>query len=192
MSYCASKSVQPFGFCRYISSWKSRYLKLCLKKHGENFKIFFHFEVPWLRTPWTECIQKVLGTTTFTPEHVCEISLRLLHIFEKLWHEERIALDREEAKKKENKFDSLLLVKVKLNNWWPRSGLPGSLKVKLIALSDSRSIGYYKCTSVTIALSRTESLFFPADDLDLNCQGHQRSNWSCHSNRDLWVPISVA
>ena len=32
--------------------------------------------------------------------------------------------------------------------------------VELIALSDSRSIGYYKCSSVTIALSRTETLFF--------------------------------
>ena len=52
------------------------------------------------------------------------------------------------------------LVKVKLKNWWSRSGLSGSLKVKLTALSDSRSISYYKCFSVTIALSRTESLFF--------------------------------
>ena len=61
---------------------------------------FFHFEVPQHRTPWTEWTQKVLGTTTFTPEHVCEISFRLLNIFEKLWLEERIALDREEEKKK--------------------------------------------------------------------------------------------
>ena len=46
ISYCASKSVWPFGFCRYISSWKSRCLRLCLKKHGEILKIFVHFEVP--------------------------------------------------------------------------------------------------------------------------------------------------
>ena len=57
---------------------------------------FFHFEVPWLRNPWTEWTQKVLGTTTFTLKHVCKISFRLLNTFEKLWHEERIALDREE------------------------------------------------------------------------------------------------
>ena len=41
----------------------------------------------------------MLGTTTFTPEHVCEISFRLLNVFEKLWLEERIALDREEKEK---------------------------------------------------------------------------------------------
>ena len=64
---------------------------------------FFHFEVPQHRTPWNEWTQKVLGTSTFTPEHVCEISFRLLNIFEKLWHEERIALDREEEKQKKNK-----------------------------------------------------------------------------------------
>ena len=77
----------------------------------------------------------------------------------------------------------------KLNNWWPWSGLSGSLKVKLIALSDSRSIGYYyKSTSVTISHRKP---VFSADDLDLTVQGHQRSNWSRHSNRDLWLPISV-
>ena len=103
MSYWASKSVQPFGFCRYISSWKSRCLKLCLKKHGENLKIFFHFEVPQLRHPSTEWTQKVLGTTTFTSDHVCKISFRLLNIFEKLCHGERIALDREEEKTKKKK-----------------------------------------------------------------------------------------
>ena len=103
MSYCASKSVQPFGFCRYISSWKSRCLKLCLKKHGENLKIFFHFEVPQLRHPSTEWTQKVLGTTISTSDHVCKISFRLLNIFEKLWHGERIALDREEEKQKKTK-----------------------------------------------------------------------------------------
>jgi len=43
----------------------------------------------------------VLGTTTFTPENVCRISFRLLNIFEKLWHEERIALDREEEEEEE-------------------------------------------------------------------------------------------
>ena len=62
---------------------------------------FFHFEVPQHQTPWTEWTQKVLDTTTFTPEHVCEISFRLLNIFEKLWHKERIALDREEEKQKQ-------------------------------------------------------------------------------------------
>ena len=51
ISYCASKSVQPFGFCRYISSWKSRCLKLCLKKHGENFKIFFSLWGPLTPNP---------------------------------------------------------------------------------------------------------------------------------------------
>jgi len=45
----------------------------------------------------------VLGTTTFTPEHVCKISFRLLNIFEKLWHGERIALDREEEEKQKQK-----------------------------------------------------------------------------------------
>ena len=61
---------------------------------------FFHFEVPQHRTLRTEWTQKVFGTSTLTPEHVCEISLRLRHIFEKLWHEERIVLDREEEKEK--------------------------------------------------------------------------------------------
>ena len=103
MSYWASKSVQPFGFCRYISSWKSRCLKLCLKKHGENLKIFFHFEVPQLRHPSTEWTRKVLGTTTFTSDHVCKISFRLLNIFEKICRGERIALDREEEKQKKTK-----------------------------------------------------------------------------------------
>ena len=64
---------------------------------------FFNFEVHQHRTPWTEWTQKVLGTTTFTPEHVCEISFRLLNIFEKLWLEERIALDREEEEKQKQK-----------------------------------------------------------------------------------------
>ena len=53
----------------------------------------------------------MLGTTTFTPEHVCKISFRLLNIFEKLWHGERTALDREEEEK-QNKFNPLLLVTV--------------------------------------------------------------------------------
>ena len=59
---------------------------------------FVNFEDPWLRNPFTEWTQKVLGTTTFTPEYVCEISFRLLNIFEKLWHGEHIALEREEEK----------------------------------------------------------------------------------------------
>ena len=66
---------------------------------------FFHFEVLWLRNPWTEWAQKVLGTTIFTPEHVCKISFRLLNIFENLGHEERIALDREEEEKKQKKSE---------------------------------------------------------------------------------------
>ena len=70
---------------------------------GENLKILFHFEVPQLRHPSTEWTQKVLGTTTFTPEHVRQISFRLLNIFEKLWHEERIAIDREEEEEEEEK-----------------------------------------------------------------------------------------
>jgi hypothetical protein len=41
----------------------------------------------------------VLGTTTFTPEHVCKISFQLLKIFEELCPGERIALNREEEKK---------------------------------------------------------------------------------------------
>ena len=45
----------------------------------------------------------MLGTTTFTPEHVCEIWFRLLNIFEKLWRGERIALDREEEEKEKQK-----------------------------------------------------------------------------------------
>ena len=45
----------------------------------------------------------MLGTTTFTPEHVYKISFRLLNIFEKLWHEERIALDREKEEEKQKK-----------------------------------------------------------------------------------------
>ena len=53
----------------------------------------------------------MLRSTTFTPEHVCEISFRLLNIFEKLWFGERIALDREEEEKqKENKLNLLLHV----------------------------------------------------------------------------------
>ena len=62
---------------------------------------FFQFEVPQLRIPWTEWTQKVPETTTFTPEHVCEISFRLLNIFEELCCGERIALDREEEEKKQ-------------------------------------------------------------------------------------------
>ena len=58
---------------------------------------FVNFEVLYLQNPWTEWTKIVLGTTT--PEHVCEISLRLLNIFEKLWLGERIALDREEKEK---------------------------------------------------------------------------------------------
>ena len=65
---------------------------------------FFHFEVPWLRNPLTEWTQKALGTTTFTPEHVCEISFWSLNIFEKLYHGERIALDREEEEKQTKKL----------------------------------------------------------------------------------------
>ena len=45
----------------------------------------------------------MLGTTIFTPEHVSEVSFRLLNIFEKLRHEDRIALDREEEEKKTKK-----------------------------------------------------------------------------------------
>jgi hypothetical protein len=45
----------------------------------------------------------VLGTTTFTSEHVCKISFQLLNIFEKLCRGERIALDREEEEKKKKK-----------------------------------------------------------------------------------------
>ena len=48
----------------------------------------------------------MLGTTTFTPEHVCKISFRLLNIFEKLWHEERIALDREEEEEEKKQAES--------------------------------------------------------------------------------------
>ena len=43
----------------------------------------------------------VLRSTTFTPEHVCEISFRLLNILEKLWLGERIALDWEEEEEEE-------------------------------------------------------------------------------------------
>ena len=46
----------------------------------------------------------MLGTTTLTPEHVCKISFRLLNIFEKLWHGERIALDREEEEEKQVEY----------------------------------------------------------------------------------------
>ena len=60
---------------------------------------FVNSEVPQLQNPWTEWTQKVLDTTTFTPEYVCKISFRLLNIFEKLWQEDRIALEREEEKK---------------------------------------------------------------------------------------------
>ena len=56
---------------------------------------------PNTRTPGPNKPQKVLGTTTFTPEHVCKISFRLHNIFEKLWREERIALDSEEEEKLE-------------------------------------------------------------------------------------------
>ena len=54
---------------------------------------------------------------------------------------------------------------------WPWSGLLRSPKVKLIMPSDSRHIIFYTCSIVTIALSRTESMF-SADDLDLVFQGH--------------------
>ena len=40
-----------FGFCRYISSWKFRCLKLCLKKHGGKSQNIFHFESPNSDTP---------------------------------------------------------------------------------------------------------------------------------------------
>ena len=52
----------------------------------------------------------MLGTTTFTLEHVWKISFQLLNIFEKLCLEERIAFDREEEEEKKNKFYTLLLV----------------------------------------------------------------------------------
>ena len=45
----------------------------------------------------------MLGTTSFTPEHVCKISFRLLNNFEKLCRGERIALDREEEEEEEEK-----------------------------------------------------------------------------------------
>ena len=45
----------------------------------------------------------MLGTTTFTLEHVCKISFQLLKIFEELCLGERIALDREEEEKQKNK-----------------------------------------------------------------------------------------
>ena len=43
---------------------------------------------------------------------------------------------------------------------WPWSGFPRSPKVKLIIPSDSRHIISYTCVIVTLALSRTETLFF--------------------------------
>ena len=58
----------------------------------------------------------MLGTTTFTPEHVCKISFQLLNIFEKLCRGERIALNREEEEKKQNKFNILLLVSNSLSS----------------------------------------------------------------------------
>ena len=83
---------------------------------------FSHFEVPQNRTPWTECTQKVLGTTTFTLEYVCEMWFRLLNIFEKLWQEERIALDREEEEKQKKEvriiiWKAMFGVKYLENQW---------------------------------------------------------------------------
>ena len=86
---------------------------------------FFHFEVPQHRNPWTEWTQKVLGTTTFTSEHVCEISFRLLNIFEKLWLEGRIALDREEKEKKKRSQNNCLESHV----WSQISGKPVERKI---------------------------------------------------------------
>ena len=47
--------------------------------------------------------KKCPETTTFTPEHVCEIWFRLLNIFEKLWRAERIALNWEEEEEKQKR-----------------------------------------------------------------------------------------
>ena len=66
---------------------------------------FVNFEVLELRNPWIEWTQKVLGTTTFTLEHVWKISFQLLNIFEELCLEERIALDREEEEEKQKKSE---------------------------------------------------------------------------------------
>ena len=64
----------------------------------------------------------MLGTTTFTPEHVCGILFRLLNIFEKLWHEERIALDREEEKKQKRSQNNFLESHVWSQNIWKTCG----------------------------------------------------------------------
>ena len=52
----------------------------------------------------------MLGTTTFTPEYVCKISFRLLNIFEKLWREERIALDREEEEEEKKQTKEVRII----------------------------------------------------------------------------------
>ena len=76
---------------------------------GEISKYFFTLRSSNSDTPGPN-EPKVLGTTTFTPEHVCEISFRLLNIFEKLWQEERIALDREEEKKQKRKTKKVRII----------------------------------------------------------------------------------
>ena len=73
---------------------------------------------------------------------------------------------------------------------WPWSDLSRSPKVKLITPSDSPHIFSYPSSIVTIALSRTQTLFL-ADDLDLTFQGHQRSNWLHHPIRKIWFPMRL-
>ena len=73
---------------------------------------------------------------------------------------------------------------------WPWSDLSRSPKVKLITPFDSQHIISYTSPIVTIALSRTETLF-SADDLDLTFQGHQRSNWLFHPICELSLPIGL-
>ena len=72
----------------------------------------------------------------------------------------------------------------------PRSGLLRSPKFKLNMPFDSRHIISYTWSIVTITLFHTETLF-SADDLEQAFQGHQRSNWICHSIRDISFPIRV-
>ena len=83
-----------------------------------------------------------------------------------------------------------------ISNWnpvfsrWPWSDLSRSPKVKLITPSDSPHILSYTSSIVTIALSRTQTLFL-ADDLDLTFQGHRRSNWLHHPIRKIWIPMRL-
>ena len=70
------------------------------------------------------------------------------------------------------------------------SDLSMSPEVKLTTPSDSQHMSSDTSSIVTIALSRTNTLF-SADDLDLTFQGHQRSNWLNHPIRSLWVPIRL-